>query len=155
MMSRTVMLRIVGGVTLAIAGLAATALLRNPVPAGPVVTVYKSASCGCCTKWIEHVRAAGFTVVAHDTEDHTGVMGNFGVPFRLGSCHTASVGSYVIEGHVPADVIRRLLEEHPAIAGLAVPGMVTGSPGMEGPGAEHYDVVAWDRQGKTRVYARR
>ena len=155
MKSRTVMLRIVGGVALAIAGLAATALLRDPVPAGPVVTVYKSATCGCCTKWIEHMRAAGFTVVAHDTEDHTGVMGNFGVPFRLGSCHTAQVGSYVIEGHVPTDLIRKVLEEHPAIAGLAVPGMVTGSPGMEGPGAERYDVVAWNRQGKTSVYAHR
>ena len=155
MLSRIVMLRIVGGVTLALAGVAATALLSNPVPAGPVVTVYKSATCGCCTKWIEHLRTAGFTVVAHDTEDHAGVMGNFGVPFRLGSCHTAQVGNYAIEGHVPADLIRRLLEEHPAIAGLAVPGMVTGSPGMEGPGAEHYNVVAWDRQGKTSVYARR
>jgi hypothetical protein len=93
MLSRIVMLRIVGGVTLAIAGIAATALPRTPVPAGPVVTVYKSATCGCCTKWIEHMRTAGFTVVAHNTEDHTGVMGNFGVPFRLGSCHTSRVAT--------------------------------------------------------------
>jgi hypothetical protein len=78
-----------------------------------------------------------------------------GVPFRLTSCHTARVGKYVIEGHVPADLIQRLLAVHPALAGLSVPGMVTGSPGMEGPGAEPYDVIAWDRDGKTTVYARR
>ncbi|HEY7685029.1 MAG TPA: DUF411 domain-containing protein, partial [Gemmatimonadales bacterium] len=146
-----------GGATIA-ASLGTRALGAQARPAQaalPAMTVYKSATCGCCTKWIEHMRSAGFTVVAHDTEDHAGVMGNFGVPFRLGSCHTAQVGSYAIEGHVPADLIRKLLEEHPAIAGLAVPGMVTGSPGMEGPGAEHYNVVAWDRQGKTSVYARR
>lgn len=136
--------------------LAATALVRAPAaPAGPTVTVYKSPSCGCCGKWIAHLQAAGFTVVAHDTDDVGAVRGSMGVPFRLGSCHTARVGNYVIEGHVPADLITKLLTEHPAIAGLAVPGMVTGSPGMEGPGAQPYDVVAWDRNGKTSVYAHR
>lgn len=139
----------------AIAALALTALLRAPSSAAPTVTVYKSASCGCCTKWIEHLRSAGFTVTAHDTDDLTSVATNMGVPFRLTSCHTARVGNYVIEGHVPADLIKKLLAEHPPLAGLAVPGMVTGSPGMEGPGAQHYDIIAWDRQGKTTVYARR
>jgi hypothetical protein len=136
--------------------LAATALVRAPAaPAGPTVTVYKSPTCGCCGKWIAHLQAAGFTVVAHDTDDVSGMRNSLGVPFRLASCHTARVGNYVIEGHVPADLITKILTEHPAIAGLAVPGMVTGSPGMEGPGAQPYDVVAWDRAGKTSVYAHR
>lgn len=136
--------------------LAATALVRAPAaPAGPTVTVYKSPTCGCCGKWIAHLQAAGFTVVAHDTDDVSAVRSSMGVPFRLGSCHTARVGNYVIEGHVPADLITKILTEHPAITGLAVPGMVTGSPGMEGPGAQPYDVVAWDRAGKTSVYAHR
>jgi hypothetical protein len=136
--------------------LAATALVRAlGAPAGPTVTVYKSPTCGCCGKWIAHLQAAGFTVVAHDTDDVNAVRSSMGVPFRLGSCHTARVGNYVIEGHVPADLITKLLTEHPAIAGLAVPGMVTGSPGMEGPGAQPYDVMAWDRAGKTSVYAHR
>lgn len=136
-------------------GVCATALARGPAAASPTIVVYKDPACGCCNKWIAHLRSAGFTVVAHDTGDLPGVKGTFGVPFRLESCHTARVGNYTIEGHVPADLIQKLLAEHPAIAGLAVPGMVTGSPGMEGPGAEHYDVVAWDRSGKTSVYARR
>lgn len=136
--------------------IAATALVRAPAaPAGPTVTVYKSPTCGCCGKWIAHLQAAGFTVVAHDTDDVSAVRSSMGVPFRLGSCHTARVGNYVIEGHVPADLITKILTEHPAITGLAVPGMVTGSPGMEGPGAQPYDVVAWDRAGKTSVYAHR
>lgn len=135
--------------------LAAAAPRHQSAPPTPTVTVYKSASCGCCGKWVAHLRAAGFTVVTHDTDDLETVRTSFGVPFRLGSCHTARVGNYVIEGHVPADVIQKLLAEHPAVLGLSVPGMVTGSPGMEGPGAVPYDVVAWDRAGKTTVYAHR
>ena len=152
---RSATLRSLGGVAIVAAGLSVSALVRGPTPAGPVITVYKSPTCGCCGKWIEHLRAAGFTVVAHDTSDLAGVRTRFAVPFRLTSCHTAHVGGYVIEGHVPADLIQRLLTEHAASAGLAVPGMVAGSPGMEGLGAESYDVVAWDRAGKTRVYAQR
>ena len=151
--SIVVRLTIVIGVVIAVLG--TTALVRAPAPTLPTVTVYKSASCGCCHKWIDHLRAAGFTVTAFDTEDLTSVATSMGVPFRLSSCHTARVGNYVIEGHVPADLIQKLLAEHPALAGLAVPGMVTGSPGMEGPGAQSYDIIAWDRQGKTTVYARR
>jgi hypothetical protein len=82
-------------------------------------------------------------------------MTSMGVPRPLASCHTAKVGNYVIEGHVPADLVKKLLADHPAILGLSVPGMVTGSPGMEGPNPQHYDVIAWDRTGKTSVYARR
>lgn len=151
----SMVLRLAAVAGVVIAALGTTALLRAPSSAAPTVTVYKSASCGCCGKWVAHLRAAGFAVVAHDTEDLPSVRANMGVPFRLGSCHTARVGNYVIEGHVPADLIRKLLAEHPALAGLAVPGMVTGSPGMEGPGAQPYDVIAWDREGKTTVYARR
>lgn len=144
-----------GIVAVAILALAATAFRPTPVSAVPDVVVYKSASCGCCTKWIEHLRSAGFTVTAHDTDDLGTVMSSMGVPRSLASCHTARVGNYVIEGHVPADLIKKLLADHPAVIGLSVPGMVTGSPGMEGPGAQHYDVIAWDREGKTTVYARR
>lgn len=139
----------------AMVGGAAAALARPQAAPPTVVTVYKSPTCGCCSKWVAHLRAAGFAVVAHDTGDVDAVAQAFGVPSRLTSCHTAKVGNYVIEGHVPADLIRKLLTERPNIAGLAVPGMVAGSPGMEGAGAEPYDVVAWDSSGKTSVYAHR
>ena len=144
---------IIAGVV--ITGLGAIVGWRAPAPAPPAVTVYKSASCGCCNSWVEHLRSAGFVVTAYNTDDLGSVMTSMGVPAQLGSCHTARVGDYVIEGHVPADLIRKLLTEHPAILGLAVPGMVTGSPGMEGPNPRHYDVIAWTREGKTSVYARR
>lgn len=137
-------------------GALAFALPRGAAqPASPTVIVYKSASCGCCGKWIEHLRQAGFTVESHDTDSLSDVMAAFGVPSSLASCHTAKVGSYVIEGHVPADLITKALREHPAIAGLAVPGMVVGSPGMEGGAPQHYDVVAWTADGRTSVYAHR
>lgn len=128
---------------------------RVPVAPPETVTVYKSPSCGCCAKWVDHLRAAGFTVVVHDTDNPEEVMTDFAVPRQLASCHTAKVGKYVVEGHVPADLIAKALREHPAIAGLAVPGMVAGSPGMEGGAAQHYDVVAWTAAGQTSVYARR
>ncbi len=147
--------RLCGGAAILVAGVAIVGLARTPAPAGPVLTVYKSPTCGCCTKWIEHMRAAGFTVVAHDTDDLATAKQNFGVPSSLGSCHTGEAGGYVIEGHVPADLIKKMLAEHPAILGLAVPGMPMGSPGMEGSPADRYNVMAFDRQGKTSVYARR
>jgi hypothetical protein len=128
---------------------------RVPVSPRETVTVYKSPTCGCCSKWVDHLRAAGFTVVVHDTDNLDEVMTDFAVPRQLASCHTAKVGKYVVEGHVPADLIAKALREHPAIAGLAVPGMVTGSPGMEGGAAQHYAVVAWTAAGQTSVYARR
>ena len=142
-------------VTLGFVGLLGAAVVAAPSPRPPAVTVYKSASCGCCTKWVEHLRTSGFAVTVYDTDDLATVMTNMGVPRPLASCHTAKVGNYVIEGHVPADLVKKLLADHPAILGLAVPGMVTGSPGMEGPNPQHYDVIAWDRTGKTSVYARR
>ena len=136
-------------------GLGVRALRSGPAPATTVVTVYRSKSCGCCAKWVDHLRAAGFTVVVHDTDDLDAVMTDFNVPRQLASCHTAKVGAYVIEGHVPADLIAKVLQEHPVIAGLAVPGMVTGSPGMEGGAPQSYDIVAWTAAGHTSVYARR
>ena len=125
------------------------------VPTGTEMVVYKSPTCGCCELWIDHAEAAGFTVVTEDVIDLRPVKAENGVTPELASCHTAIVGGYVIEGHVPADVIAQLLEERPDIRGLAVPGMPAGSPGMEGGTPEPYDVVAFDRDGNTSVYASR
>ncbi|HEV7589352.1 MAG TPA: DUF411 domain-containing protein, partial [Longimicrobium sp.] len=122
----------------------------------PQLVVYKDPSCGCCSKWVEHMRDNGFPVEAHDTAGVDGIKDRAGVPLAARSCHTGLVGGYAIEGHVPAEVVRRLLREHPAdVAGLAVPGMVTGSPGMEGGTPQHYDVIAFTRDGRTSVYEKR
>jgi len=118
-----------------------------------LVTVYKTPTCGCCKAWVEHMRENGFRVVAIDTNDVTPVKERHGVRQDHASCHTATVGGYVVEGHVPAADVRRLLAERPAITGLAVPGMPMGSPGMEGPRSERYDVIAFTRGGHDRVYA--
>ncbi len=120
----------------------------------PRVTVYKSPTCGCCAKWVEHLRHNGFTVAVTDMEGVTPIKQSLGVPASLYSCHTAVTGAYVIEGHVPADLLQRLLRERPTIAGLAVPGMPNDAPGMDGAG-HGYSVVAFDRNGGTRLYARR
>jgi hypothetical protein len=133
----------------------AGAMTRHTTAPLPLVTVYKSATCTCCAKWIDHLKAAGFPVEVHDVSDVSEYADNAGVPVALRSCHTAIVKGYAIEGHVPADLIKRLLTEQPKIAGLAVPGMVTGSPGMEGNRKDQYDVVAWSADGKTSVFAHR
>jgi hypothetical protein len=114
----------------------------SALSAAPVV-VHKDRFCGCCNVWIEHLRNAGFAVSANDAPDMTAVKSKFKVPAALASCHTATVDGYVIEGHVPADAIKRLLKERPTGLGLAVPGMPIGSPGMEAPGTapEIYDVI--------------
>jgi hypothetical protein len=129
----------------------AIALAPAPAPAeGPTVAVYKTPTCGCCTKWIEHLQAAGFEVEATELESLTMVKASNGVPRPLTSCHTALVEGYVIEGHVPAEDIRRLLAERPAVSGLAVPGMPLGSPGMEHPDAtrhEDYEVLSFGPDG--------
>jgi hypothetical protein len=125
-------------------------------PALPSMTVYKSATCGCCSQWIEHMKAAGFTVKALDVDDIEVTKKTYGVPATAESCHTAIVGGYVVEGHVPADAVQRMLREKPAIAGLAVPGMPIGAPGMEmGGRKDPYNVVAFDKAGKTTVYEKR
>lgn len=124
--------------------LAAAAALIAGRPAAaaepPAVKVFKDPSCGCCDGWIGHMRQAGFRVDVA-TGDLYAAKARLGVPEDLASCHTATVGRYVVEGHVPADAVRRLLAERPAATGVAVPGMPAGSPGMEGGRHEEYEVV--------------
>lgn len=121
----------------------------------PLVVVNKDPSCGCCGAWAAHIEAAGFPVRLVDTGDLEAVKSGLGVPIELGSCHTAEVDGYVIEGHVPAAALLRLLADRPVATGLAVPGMPVGSPGMELPGVapEHYEVVLFGPAGST-VFAR-
>lgn len=119
---------------------------------GPLAIVYKSPTCGCCAKWVDHMRESGFQVEVRDTVDVMPVKIRHKLPVHLASCHTAMIGGYVVEGHVPADVVRRLLAERPAITGIAVPGMPMGSPGMEGFRKDPYDVIAYRRDGTTQVY---
>ncbi len=124
-------------------------------PAGEVV-MYKSPTCGCCGNWAEHLRRAGFTVIEKKREDMEAIKAKYGVPGRLASCHTALIDGYVIEGHVPADDIRRLLRDRPAVAGLTAPGMPMKSPGMQAAGLppRGYDVLAFDKDGSHRVFSR-
>jgi hypothetical protein len=118
------------------------------------VTVFKDPNCGCCKLWIDHLRKHSFAVTVKDTSDIDGPKRAARVPERLYSCHTAFVGGYVVEGHVPAEDIKRLLTEKPKVAGIAVPGMPAGSPGMEvGSRRDKYDVIAFNRDGTTRVFA--
>jgi hypothetical protein len=135
-----------------------TILLASPVAAfaesgGPLVKVYKSRTCGCCSKWVDHMRSAGFTVEATNVPDVAVYKQEYGVPRQLGSCHTAIVEGYIVEGHVPADDVIKMLRQKPAIKGLAVPGMPMGSPGMESPNPQPYDVIAFDADGNTTVFA--
>ena len=117
------------------------------------VVMHKDPNCGCCGQWAEYLQANGFRVKTVMEDDMQSVKRRFAVPQRLTSCHTAKVGDYVIEGHVPASAIKRLLREKPAVAGLSVPGMPLGSPGMEVPGKKDaYDVVAFDKAGKIAVF---
>jgi hypothetical protein len=121
-----------------------------------VLTVYKDPSCGCCTKWVEHLRASGLNPTVHDRTDMDALKDSLGVPAALRSCHTAVAGTYVIEGHVPAADLTRLVSSAPkGVLGLAVPGMPAGSPGMEmGGRRDSYDVIAFHANGKTTVFAR-
>ena len=134
---------------------AAVTLPATLVGAGaPTMTVYKSATCGCCSMWIEHLEAAGFTVDARDREDMAAVKDSLGLPSDLASCHTGVVDGYVVEGHVPAEQVARLLEERPDALGLSVPGMPIGSPGMEmGDRRDPYDVLLVGDGGEAAVFA--
>jgi hypothetical protein len=125
----------------------------DATPKEPTITVYKDPSCGCCKSWIEHLVKHGYRVDAKDTPAMAEVKRTLGIPDALTSCHTAVVNGYLIEGHVPAADIARLLKERPKVAGLAVPGMPMGAPGMEGPRQEHYQVLSFDKNGKTRIFA--
>ncbi len=120
----------------------------------PEITVYKSPTCGCCSKWVEHLRGNGFEVKTTDLNDMGMIKSMSGVKPEYASCHTAKIDGYVIEGHVPASDIKRLLKERPAVTGLSAPGMPMGSPGMEGPRSDPYEVVTFDKQGETSVFSR-
>ncbi len=113
------------------------------------VTVFKSPTCGCCSKWVEYMRRHGFTVSIRDMENLEPIKKMAGVPGGLQACHTATMSGYVVEGHVPVEAIRRLLRERPKTHGIAVPGMPAGSPGMESPEPERYSVYSFDKIGKT------
>lgn len=134
---------------------AAAAVVKAQRPALPLVDVYKDPTCGCCANWVEHLKAAGFTTKVTESKELNAFKTSHGVPDKARSCHTALVGGYVLEGHVPAAEVQRLLKEKPAITGLAVPGMPVGSPGMEvnGVKAQAYDVVSFDKQGAIKVFA--
>lgn len=139
---------------------AAVPMIARAVTAGggaaPVrVTVYKSSSCGCCGEWVTYMKKNRFDVKVIPMDDPSPMRREAGVPDKLASCHTALVGGYVVEGHVPADLIRKMLAEKPKIVGLSVPGMVEGPPGMNENTKKPYDVIAFDRGGRTSVYAHR
>lgn len=124
----------------------------------PLLSVYKTPTCGCCAKWVDHMKANGFEAQVQDLQDTSPIRAKLGVPDQLASCHTARVGRYVIEGHIPAESVHRLLKERPTtVVGLAVPGMPMGSPGMEVPGGykQPYAVLTFDRNGHTTVFERR
>lgn len=118
------------------------------------ITVYKSPTCGCCTKWISHLEENGFKVNAIDKQDVTPIKQQYGVTRELSSCHTALIDGYIVEGHVPASDIKRLLKERPKVTGLSVPGMPIGSPGMEqGDRKDPYNVVTFNERGEASIFA--
>ncbi len=138
------------------AALAALPLLhaRLAHAASIPIHVYKDPGCGCCTAWVDHLKAAGFAVKVTETGDTSSVRKRLGMPDRFGGCHTATLENYVIEGHVPAAEIKRLLVMKPPAIGLAVPGMPVGSPGMEyGNRRDPYQVLLVDRKGRDTVFA--
>lgn len=136
------------------AAVMAPRLLRAAAPIP--MTVYKSPTCGCCKEWIKHVQKNGFSVKVIDMDDPAPMKRTAGVPLSMSSCHTALVGVYVVEGHVPADLIKKILTEKPALRGLAVPGMPLGAPGMEESGPPRpYQVMAFMKDGSSRLYASR
>ena len=129
--------------------------VRMKAAGGPAVTVFKAPTCGCCGLWVKHMSANGFTLNVTDVPDTAPYRAKYGVPEAMASCHTAFVDGYAIEGHVPAAEVQRLLKERPQAKGLAVPGMVTGSPGMEeGSVVKPYAVLLFTADGKSSVYQR-
>lgn len=135
--------------------LAAAAAFVSSAASAAQLTVHKSPTCGCCAKWIEHVREHGFAVKVVETEDMTGVKKRLGIPDKLASCHTTQVAGYFVEGHVPAADIKRLLAQKPKAAGISVPGMPIGAPGMEhGDHKQPYATVLVGKDGKLSLFAR-
>lgn len=153
---RAFVVRVTGLVTAGFAGHRLTAQSSLFRPSPTPITVYKSSSCGCCAKWVDHVRANGFAPEVHDEENMDAIKDELGIPEEVRSCHTALVENYLIEGHVPAADIRRLLADKPNVAGLAVPDMPGGTPGMAPPGVKiaGFEVLAFQRDGATRSFAR-
>ncbi len=145
--------------TLALIMFAVTALFLSAcTPSGanaPEVVMYKTPACGCCELWAVHLENNGFSVKRENLNDLTQKKMQHGIPPHLSSCHTAVVDGYVVEGHVPADVVHRMLRDRPDIRGLSVPGMPIGSPGMEGPNPQPYEVLALMKNGSTEVFATR
>lgn len=136
-------------------GVSASASQQTKPPtdaAAPTVEVHRVKTCGCCSKWMDHLKESGFALTDHIRETREGAPGRDRIPETMRSCHTAAVGGYVIEGHVPAAAIKKLLNERPDIVGLTVPGMPAGSPGMESPKPVAYDVIAVHKDGSTSVY---
>jgi hypothetical protein len=132
-------------------GIAASALVVpafSAVAQTPAILVHKDPNCSCCSGWVRHLKDAGFAVTVEATADLQPVRKRLGVPADLAACHTAEVGGYVLEGHVPAAAVRRLLEQRPTAVGLAVPGMPAGSPGMEGGTPQRYEVVLFGAGGR-------
>ncbi len=118
------------------------------------VNVYKSPTCGCCGKWIEHMQKNGFKVETHEVENIPASRKKLGMPDKLGSCHTSKIGNYVVEGHVPAQDIKRLLKEKPKALGLAIPSMPPGVPGMDIPNSPPYETLLVQADGSTSVFAK-
>ena len=144
------LLWVIGGIVLLIG----IAFLNQKTAVATEVVVYKTPSCGCCKEWVKHLQENGFRVEVHDRNDLTSIKKQLGVPGNLQSCHTAKVGNYVVEGHVPADDIKLLLKEKPNVVGLTVPGMPHGSPGMDmGPRKDPYDVLTFKSGGKTDIFS--
>jgi hypothetical protein len=137
-----------GAAAFALAGIAGRAVAA----AAPEMVVYKSPTCGCCKDWVKHLQANGLAVKTVDVADLAAVRARFSVPDRLAACHTAVIGGYVVEGHVPAAAVKRLLAEKPGAIGISVPGMPIGSPGMEGANPEPFGVVVFDERGRSKVF---
>ena len=129
--------------------------LSLPAFAAPVATMFKDPHCGCCGKWADHMAQNGVTLKSDATKPMATLKDQLKVPANLRSCHTATIGGYVFEGHVPADLVKKVLKEKPAIIGIAVPGMPQGSPGMETGIKQPYQVIAFNKDGKQQVYATR
>jgi hypothetical protein len=140
-------------ILVAITSFIALAISSPSQSSGPLITVFKTPTCGCCGKWVEHLRANGFTVKVQEVNDTSSYERQYRVPRSMVSCHTAVVNGYTIEGHVPAAEIKRLLSERPRVVGLAVPGMPVGSPGMDAAHNDAYSVFGFDESGHASVYA--
>jgi hypothetical protein len=153
---RGFVIRVAGLVATGVAGTRLAAQVAGLSVKPTPLTVYKSSSCGCCAQWVDYVRANGFETTVHDEEDMDTIKAQLGVPAGVRSCHTALVGKYLIEGHVPAPDIQRLVVEQPSVTGLAVPGMPSGTPGMAPSGAKvaGFEVVAFQMDGTTKRFAR-